>query len=55
MDVPQKAGIALPEINHHENPAFRYRQSQNYSMSSDPLYRLWFRLEEPKEEFAGGM
>ena len=24
-------------------------------MSSDPLYRLWFRLEEPKEEFAGGM
>lgn len=55
MDVPQKDCIALPEINHHENPAFRYRQSQNYSMSSDPLYRLWFRLEEPKEEFAGGM
>ncbi len=55
MDVPQMDCIALPEINHHENPAFRYRQSQNYSMSSDPLYRLWFRLEEPKEEFAGGM
>ena len=55
LDVPQMSTITLPVIaNHHENPAFRYRQSQNYSMASVPLYRLWFRLEEPKDEFAGG-
>ena len=55
VDVPQMSTITLPEIaDHHENPAFRYRQSQNYSLGSDPIYRLWFRLEEPNDEFAGG-
>ena len=55
VDVPQMSTITLPEIaDHHENPAFRYRQSQNYSLGSDPVYRLWFRLEEPNDEFAGG-
>ena len=54
LDVPSMSTIELPDINHHENPAFRYRQSQNYSMATDPLYRIWFRLEEPKDEFAGG-
>ncbi|MCM1349269.1 MAG: DUF4838 domain-containing protein [Firmicutes bacterium] len=38
-----------------ENPAFRYRQSQLYAMATDPIYRLWMRLEEPRDEFAGGL
>lgn len=47
--------IILPEINRAENPAFRYRQSQNYAMKEDPVYKHWFRLEEPREVFAGGL
>ena len=55
LDVPKSKSITLPAINHHENPAFRYRQSQNYGLGSDPLYKIWFRLEEPRDVFAGGM
>lgn len=55
LDVPQMSTITLPEMNHQENPAFRYRQSQNYSLGTDPLYKIWFRLEEPADVFAGGM
>ncbi|MDL2256099.1 DUF4838 domain-containing protein [Parabacteroides sp. OttesenSCG-928-K15] len=47
--------ITLPEINLAENPAFRYRQSQCYAMREDPIYKLWFRLEEAREVFAGGL
>lgn len=47
--------IILPEISRAENPAFRYRQSQNYAMREDPVYKHWFRLEEPGEVFAGGL
>lgn len=53
LDVPKMSTITLPDINRHENPAFRYRQTQNYSTSIDPLYRIWFRLEVPADEFAG--
>jgi hypothetical protein len=45
--------LSLPEINRIENPAFRYRQTQAYSLE-DPIYKLWHRLEEPREVFAGG-
>lgn len=52
--TPQST-IILPEMNHAENPAFRYRQSQNYAMREDPVYKDWFRLESPQEVFAGGL
>lgn len=47
--------IVIPELNRAENPAFRYRQSQCYALKEDPVYKLWFRLEEPSEVFAGGL
>ena len=40
-------------INRTENPSFRYRQTQAYSIHQDPLYKIWHRLEEPGEIFAG--
>ncbi|MDR1583756.1 MAG: DUF4838 domain-containing protein [Prevotellaceae bacterium] len=46
--------ITLPDIDRAENPAFRYRQSQNYAMFTDSIYTLWHRLESPVEVFAGG-
>ncbi len=45
--------VVLPEIDEIDNPAFRYRQSQFYGMRNDPVYKLWMRLEEPAEMFAG--
>ena len=42
-------------INRTENPSFRYRQTQAYSILQDPLYKNWHRLEEPGEIFAGGL
>jgi len=47
--------ITLPDLNRAENPAFRYRQSQNYALRTDPYYKSFFRLEEPGEVFAGGL
>lgn len=49
-----KSTIGLPEFEQAENPAFRYRQSQSYALK-DPVYRAWMRLEEPRDEFAGGL
>lgn len=46
--------LTLPKIERAENPAFRYRQSQCYALS-DPIYKMWYRFEEPGEMFAGGM
>jgi hypothetical protein len=51
--TPSKT-IALPDIDHAENPAFRYRQSQNYALYTDSIYGLWNRLESPVDVFAGG-
>lgn len=47
--------LVVPELDRAENPAFRYRQSQCYALREDPVYKLWFRLEEPSEMFAGGL
>lgn len=44
--------ITLPDINITETPAFHYRQSQNYGLRDDSVYRLWMRLEEPGDVFA---
>lgn len=52
--VKEQSTIILPELNRAENPAFRYRQSQCYALKDDPVYKLWFRFEEPQEVFAGG-
>jgi hypothetical protein len=47
--------MRLPaHLNRTENPSFRYRQTQAYSIRQDPMYKIWHRLEEPGEIFAGG-
>ena len=51
--LTERAQVTIPEMNHAENPAFRFRQSQCYAMK-EPFYRDWFRFEEPEETFAGG-
>ncbi|MGL6022077.1 MAG: DUF4838 domain-containing protein [Chitinophagaceae bacterium] len=53
--LPKQATITIPKLNRVENPAFKYRQTQCYAMKEDPLYKLWFRIEEPIEVFAGGL
>lgn len=52
-DLDRRPTIALPETDFRENPAFRYRQSQAYGMARDSVYRLFLRLEEPQDLFAG--
>lgn len=52
--VKKQSSIILPKLDRAENPAFRYRQSQCYALKDDPVYKLWFRFEEPQEVFAGG-
>ena len=46
--------IELPALAHQETPAFRYRQTFSYG-NEDPIYRMWFRLEEPNEMFIDNM
>ncbi|MGL4227277.1 MAG: DUF4838 domain-containing protein [Tannerellaceae bacterium] len=53
-NAPKQQTIEIPKLEVIDNPAFRYRQSQNYAMGTDPVYKLWYRLEEPSEVFAGG-
>lgn len=53
-DIVPSATITLPELSVAQNPGFRHRQSQNYAMRNDPVYKMWMRLEEPREVFAGG-
>ena len=55
FSVRRSRGVSLPRIDMIDNPAFRYRQSQNYALATDPMYRTWMRLEGPKDEFAGGL
>jgi hypothetical protein len=51
--VPHRQNMSLPAyLDRTENPSFRYRQTQSYSIDIDPLYKIWHRLEEPKEIFA---
>jgi len=44
--------ISFPAIDIAENPAFRYRQSQNYALETDSVYKYWMRLKNPNEVFA---
>ena len=53
--LEKRSTVVIPELDRAENPAFRYRQSQCYALREDPVYKLWFRFEEPSEVFAGGM
>lgn len=52
--LTENKDIVLPNIDITEIPAFRYRQSQSYALQTDPIYRMWMRLEEPSDEFASG-
>jgi len=52
FSAPSEKTIQLPSINLVDNPAFRYRQSQQYALQTDSLYSVWFRLEQPADEFA---
>ena len=46
--------FVLPKgINRTENPSFQFRQTQAYGLSADSLYKIWHRLREPSEIFAG--
>ncbi|MDL2239564.1 DUF4838 domain-containing protein [Bacteroidales bacterium OttesenSCG-928-K03] len=47
--------IIIPELNSAENPAFRYRQTQNYAIEEDSIFKYWFRFEKPKEVFANNL
>ena len=52
---PQKRELILPSgLIRTENPSFQYRQTQAYSLARDSLYKIWHRLKEPAEIFAGG-
>ena len=55
LDYQPRRDITLPALEKAENPAFRYRQSQCYGFRDDPLYKTWLRLEDPRDEFAGGL
>lgn len=46
--------LKLPELHRLETPAFKYRQTWSYGLE-DPVYKMWFRLEEPSEVFAGNL
>lgn len=51
-DFPPQETLSLPTLCKIENPAFRYRQSQNYAMKNDTKYALFNRLETPEQVFA---
>ncbi len=48
--IPEGEKKMLPEGKIIDNPSMSYRQSQSY-MLRDTLYKWWYRLEEPSEEF----
>ncbi len=52
--LTESSTVTIPEINRSETPAFCYRQTQSYGVE-DPIYRLWFRLEEPRDIFIDNM
>lgn len=51
-NLEKRNRISLPLIEKTDNPAFRYRQTQHYSLRTDSLLKWWYRLEEPKDVFA---
>lgn len=46
----KKETLVVPSLNVFSTPAFRYRQTQSYGCE-DPIYKLWYALDEPKEVF----
>lgn len=52
---PTSKDLNLPLIHGKvDNPDFRFRQTQAYSLQ-DPYYKLWHRLEQPREVFAANL
>lgn len=51
--IPRLSSITIPADDFIENPAFTFRSNGGYA-TEDPYYRIWSRLEDPKEVFAGG-
>lgn len=49
--LTEQDSIQLPALSEEDHPAFRYRQTFSYGLE-DPVYRWWFRIESPDEEFA---
>ena len=49
--IPKHQELTIPAIDTVITPTFRYRQSQNYMLRTDPLYKTWYHLEEPSEMF----
>lgn len=54
-EIDRRTEIVFPEMDFTETPAFRYRQSQGYGMAQDSVYRMFLRLEEPRDIFAGNL
>ena len=50
----KETDITVPALDRTETPAFRYRQTFSYG-NDDPIYKMWFRLEEPGEMFIDNM
>ena len=48
---PLHKELVLDPVDTVITPTFRYRQSQNYMLRTDPLYKTWYHLEEPSEVF----
>lgn len=48
---PLHEELVLDPVDKIVKPTFRYRQSQNYLLRTDPLYKTWYHLEEPSEVF----
>lgn len=46
--------VTLPEFDRVVTPAFRYRQTQSYSLE-DPVFKMWFGWEVPQEIFIGNL
>ena len=52
--LPQSPTLSLPPLDRLDNPAFVHRQTFSYGLE-DPIYKWWFRLEQPSEVFAGNL
>ncbi|MEI7523544.1 MAG: DUF4838 domain-containing protein [Mariniphaga sp.] len=51
---PQQKELFLPSgLDRTVNPSFEFRQTQAYGLANDSLYKIWHRLKEPSEIFAG--
>lgn len=53
--VPHQKSVIVPDTCIIDNPVFRYRQTGCYAARTDSIYKLWYRLDEPEEVFAGGL